>query len=288
MSADLPPFLPQGTIRPAPSHSSGVVGNRGGRQDDKHRVNCATTTEVLSAGLDGEAGETERLAAEEHLAGCADCRRWYAEVTTLTRSVRVMPVDSGPDVTEVVLPAWRPRRRDRLRGRAGRRLRGTLRALLAAVALVQFGMAVLQITGAGVDVYGNPVPGAPMPHVDHETGAWNAAVAVAMAWVAARARHAAAHLPVLVSFGCVLAGLCLLDLGAGQVGVARVLSHLPVLLGILLVAGLAALHSEQVRPGSPSAGHTEPAGVPGDRHGAVSPLTSAGPAPPPVAHRRSA
>lgn len=225
-------------------------GNPGRVADDQHRVDCVTSVEILSAALDGEDSTERHRAAQRHLEDCAGCRAWYRKATALTRAVRVMPAEPGPDVTEAVLPALRPRLRDRLRGPAGRRVRFGLRVLLGAVALVQLAIAVSQLTGAGVRVDPSLIRQT-LPHVDHETGAWNAAIAVALAWVAFRVRHAAAHLPVLASFVGVLMGLCLFDLLTGHVGIARVISHAPILLGLLLVAGLAALGSSHRDPGSP-------------------------------------
>lgn len=248
-------------------------------------MDCTTTTEILSAALDGEAAEAERLAAEEHLEGCPDCLRWYEAVANITRSVRIMPVEPGPDVTDSALAAWRPRLLDRLRGHEGRWVRTVLRVLLAVVASTQFAMAVAQVAGAGVNVQADPAAGGPMPHVAHETGAWNAAIAVALGWIAFRARHAGAHLPVLLAFTGTLTALSALDLFAGHVGMARVLSHLPVLLGLVLVAVLAVLRDEEDSPGVPQAGRPDAL-----EHGSgqvASPVVS-GSVPPPVAYRRSA
>ncbi|WP_182545948.1 zf-HC2 domain-containing protein [Halosaccharopolyspora lacisalsi] len=252
---------------------------------DEHRVDCTTTAEILSAELDGEAGERERSAAEAHLESCASCRDHYGDMMTITRAVRVMPVESGPDVTEVVLPAWRPRWRDRVRGPAGDRLRRVLRGLLGVVALVQLWVAFAQVTGFGVDVYPGSA-GAPMSHVDHETGAWNAAIAVALGWIAFRARYAAAHLPVLASFGCLLTGLCVWDLVLGQVSIARVVSHLPVLLGLLLVTGLAAVRDERGRPDTPTAGRPESPEQAVETDGSAA-VSGSAPAPP-AAYRETA
>ncbi|MDR7303696.1 zf-HC2 domain-containing protein [Haloactinomyces albus] len=256
---------------------------------DRNRVDCVETTETLSAELDGEASEEERLAAEAHLGGCADCRQHYEAMAAITRSARLLPVEPGPDVTASVLPAWQPRLLDRLRGRAGRRLRLMLRGMLALVAAVQLLVALLQVTGTGVSVHANPAPGGTMPHISHETGAWNAAIAVALGWVALRAQHAAAHLPLLFSFACVLFGLSGFDLVLGNVSTARVASHLPILFGVLLVAGLAVLRSEESGPDTPRAKRPEHAvDVGGDE--APEPVTRRwdGSAPPSARHRESA
>ncbi|MGJ7908580.1 zf-HC2 domain-containing protein [Actinopolyspora sp. H202] len=248
-----------------------------------------TSVEILSAELDGAATEEQRRLVRQHLAGCAACERRRAGFDELHRAVRIMPAEPGPDVTGAVLPALRPRLLDRLRGEAGRRPRTALRWLLALVAVVQLGVALLQLTGVGIRV-GAETARSTMPHLDHETGAWNAAVAVALAWVALRARHAAAHLPVLASFTGVLAAMCLVDLVAGRVGPERVISHLPVLLGLVLVAVLALLHGSDGVPATRSRAPGE--GV--EREVAEDIATSAlgegtgESTPPPVAQRESA
>ncbi|SDQ91695.1 Predicted anti-sigma-YlaC factor YlaD, contains Zn-finger domain [Actinopolyspora saharensis] len=254
-------------------------------------MDCVTSVEILSAELDGAATAEERRRARLHLDGCASCRDWYREATALTRAVRVMPAEPGPDVTEAVLPALRPSRLDRLRGAEGRPLRLGVRWLLVLVALLQLGTAVLYLTGAEVRV----LPGAAhdtVAHVDHETGAWNAALAVALLWVALRSRHAAAQLPVLASFTAALGGLCLLDLLTDRVGLARVLSHVPVLLGLALVAVLAVLRGPEGFPGTPEAGHAGAApdedGEPGIVPGPAEDAESEDPGSSPVAHRASA
>ncbi|SDK45641.1 Predicted anti-sigma-YlaC factor YlaD, contains Zn-finger domain [Actinopolyspora mzabensis] len=264
------------------------AGNQREVTDDQHGVDCVTSVEILSAELDGAATEEQRRLVRQHLAGCAACERRRAGFEELHRAVRIMPAEPGPDVTETVLPALRPRLLDRLRGAAGRRPRTALRWLLALVAAVQLGVALLQLTGVGVRV--GDGARSTMPHLDHETGAWNAAVAVALAWVALRAGHAAAQLPVLASFTGVLGAMCLVDLITGRVGPERVISHLPVLLGLVLVAVLALLHGSD---GVPAAGSRSP-GDGAEREVAEHTTTDAldeGPsesAPPPVAHRESA
>lgn len=254
-------------------------------------MDCVTSVEILSADLDGAATTEERRRARLHVDGCASCRDWYREATALTRAVRVMPAEPGPDVTEAVLPALRPSRLDRLRGARGRPLRLGLRWLLGLVALLQFGTAVLYLTGAGAQV----LPGAShgtVPHVDHETGAWNAALAVVLIWVALRSRHAAAQLPVLASFTGVLGGLCLLDLLTDRVGLGRVLSHVPVLLGLALVAVLAVLRGPERFPGFPETGYagaeSDEAGEPLIVSDSAEAAESEGPGPSPVARRASA
>ncbi|WP_192827176.1 zf-HC2 domain-containing protein [Actinopolyspora erythraea] len=247
-----------------------------------------TSVEILSAELDGATTEEESRRARRHLEGCAECRLRHDRFRALHRAVRVMPAESGPDVTDAVLPALRPRRLDRLRGEAGGRARVLLRWALALVAVLQLAVALLQLTGVEIRV-GAETARTTMPHIDHETGAWNAAVAVGLAWVALRARHAAAHLPVLASFTGVLGALCLLDLLTGRVGFERVVSHLPVLLGLVLVAVLALLNGPHGTP-APAARASSDTGpgageVPEPAEAEVEPLRSS---PPPVARRESA
>ncbi len=284
---------PDGGARPTaryPRRRRGPVGgNRDGGPDDLQGVDCASTAEILSAEMDGEASDAECRSAHAHLRGCADCRAHHSRMIAVTRAVRVAPVQVGPDVAASVLPGLRPRLLDRLRGSRGRSVRTALRILLGVVALLQLAVAVRLLTGNATSVHVDPAAGMPMPHVNHETGAWNAAVAVALGWVALRTRHAGAHLPVLAGFAGVLAGVSAFDLVLDNVGPARLLTHLPVFLGLLLVTGLAVLRSEEGRPRTPVAGRPDDGVVTRTRVTATSGDVPASRSPtPPAAHRRSA
>ncbi|GAA4905452.1 putative zinc finger protein [Actinomycetospora succinea] len=66
-------------------------------------MDCATCREIVSAGLDGEAGLDEESAAAEHLEGCATCRTAADRAAGVTRRVRLSRAAEGPDVVDAVL-----------------------------------------------------------------------------------------------------------------------------------------------------------------------------------------
>ncbi|MBN9797816.1 hypothetical protein DMP15_11120 [Pseudonocardia sp. UM4_GMWB1] len=84
---------------------TGVGWNRTGLVYDSDGMDCQGYREVLSARLDGEAGDDERAAAEDHLAGCASCRAFADGADRLGRLARVGPADPLPDLTDRVLAA---------------------------------------------------------------------------------------------------------------------------------------------------------------------------------------
>jgi predicted anti-sigma-YlaC factor YlaD len=187
-------------------------------------VSCEQYREALSARLDGEdegpAGQ--RLAG--HLASCPGCAEWYASAQRVTRLVRVAPAEPVPDLSAAVLAAAGPARR---RLRSGELL---LRAALGAVALAQLVL-------AGPSLLGHDAVMQSM-HGAHEYGTWNAALAVALGWVAARPRHAAGLLPLLTAFSVGLLVASVADLADGSVPVGRVATHLLIGVGLGLVAAL--------------------------------------------------
>ncbi|MBN9794032.1 hypothetical protein DMP17_36425 [Pseudonocardia sp. TMWB2A] len=84
---------------------TGVGWNQTGLVYDSDGMDCQGYREVLSACLDGEAGDDERAAAEDHLAGCASCRAFADGADRLGRLARVGPADPVPDLADRVLAA---------------------------------------------------------------------------------------------------------------------------------------------------------------------------------------
>jgi predicted anti-sigma-YlaC factor YlaD len=123
------------------------------------------------------------------------------------------------------LPGARTAARSRLLGTA-------LRILLAVVAVAQAGLAWPAL------VWGSAAMSAPV-HMAHEAGAWNAAVAVAFAAVAAAPHWAPGSLPFLGAFAALLLTSTVRDVAAGHVHADRAAAHLLVLAGVLVVAVLA-------------------------------------------------
>jgi predicted anti-sigma-YlaC factor YlaD len=189
--------------------------------DDYGGMDCATAREAISATLDGEDPGVPQEALDAHLAACRTCPAWRDSAAAVTRTARLTPAPTTPDVTDRVMPAFKPTRRPR------RRL--WLRWALVGAALGQLFVVAVQLLTPVTMAVGGGHPG----HLGHETVAFNVAVAVALMWVAARPGRARTQWPLLLSFVGALAVLSVLDLLHGNVGWTRLSSHLPLLVGVL-------------------------------------------------------
>ncbi len=189
-------------------------------------MNCDTAREALSARIDGESEPVPSAAVDEHLAGCSSCSSWYEAATDLRRSMLVRPAPVVPDLAEVILarlPAPRPPRGHPI-----------IRFMLAGVAVVQTGLALAQLFGVAAGM-ANQDSVFMMGHMSHESAAWNVAIGIGLAWAALRTRAAAAQLPMLTVFVAVLAVASVIDVMHGQVTAGRLLSHIPVVIGVVLL-----------------------------------------------------
>lgn len=188
-------------------------------------MSCEQYRDAISARLDGEDPGLPDASLDAHLAACPDCASWAAAARRVTRLVRVGPAEPVPDLTAAVLAAAGPPRR---RLRPGELL---VRAGLGLVALGQLLLSWPSLLGQ--DSMAQTMHGA------HESGAWNAALAVALGWVAVRPRHAAGLVPLLAALLAGLVGVSLPDLVHGYVDPGRLSTHLLVGCGLGLVATLA-------------------------------------------------
>jgi predicted anti-sigma-YlaC factor YlaD len=195
-------------------------------------MQCSSFREAASARLDGEPLGTSAADLDRHLADCPDCAEWAGAAAAVTRRARLATAPEVPDLTAQVLgalPAVLPGARAAARARL---LDTALRVLLSAVAVAQAALAWPALTEGAASM------SAPM-HMAHETGAWNAALAVAFAAVALAPRWATGSLPFLGTFTAFLVTTTVRDLGAGHVDVDRALVHLLVVVGVVVVAVLA-------------------------------------------------
>ena len=87
-----------------------------------------------------------------------------------------------------------------------------------------------------------------MGHMSHESAAWNVAIGIGLAWAALRTRAAAAQLPMLTVFVGVLAVASLIDIVYGEVTAGRLLSHIPVVVGVALLWLVRRTLPEEGRP----------------------------------------
>lgn len=90
---------------------------------------CSWAREAASARLDHELDEPESTVLDEHMATCAECRRYVSDATALHRAIRVRPSEPMPDLTDDIM--------GRLRApRSGRRRNAVLVTAATAVAVV--------------------------------------------------------------------------------------------------------------------------------------------------------
>jgi predicted anti-sigma-YlaC factor YlaD len=208
-------------------------------------MQCSSFREAASARLDGEPLGMAAADLDRHLAGCPSCAAWSRAAADLTRRARLSAAPAVPDLTAQVLaalPAVLPGARTAARARL---VDIALRVLLGAVAVAQAGLAWPALT-SGTAAMSAPV------HMAHETGAWNAALAVAFAAVALAPRWAPGSLPFLGAFAVFLLTTTVRDLAAGHVHADRAVVHLLVLAGVVGVALLA--WRRRPRPSSAPAG----------------------------------
>ncbi len=195
-------------------------------------MQCSSFREAASARLDGEPLGMPAADLDRHLDRCPSCAAWAGTAASVTRRARLATAPPVPDLTTRVLsalPAQLPGARAVARARL---VDVSLRLLLGAVAVAQAALAWPALTT------GTSAMSAPL-HMAHETGAWNAALAVAFAAVAIAPRWAPGSLPLLGAFTVLLLTTTVRDLTAGHVSADRALVHLLVLTGVVVVAAVA-------------------------------------------------
>jgi predicted anti-sigma-YlaC factor YlaD len=198
-------------------------------------MDCGTCIEALSARLDGEPEPVPAAEVDEHMADCAACEAWYADAVVVTRRVRVREFVATPDLVGAVLAEAYPPRRP------------FARMVLAAVGLVQLLLAVAQLFGTEVHLHngGESLTG----HLINEGAAWNLALGLAMLAAAWQTKRAVGLLPAVAVFVGALVVFSLADMVTVGVPATRLLSHIPLLVGLAL---LYVVHREHRRDRGPT------------------------------------
>jgi predicted anti-sigma-YlaC factor YlaD len=109
------------------------------------------------------------------------------------------------------------------------------RIALLLVAFAQLTLASAQLFGVASGMRELPAGASMLDHLTHEGTAWNLAVGVGLLWAALRPSSAAGQLPVLTGFVAVLTAFSAADLITGTVTVQRVLTHVFVVAGVVLL-----------------------------------------------------
>lgn len=194
-------------------------------------VGCAECREALSARIDGEDDPGERAEVDAHLAACAECARWLDRAAAVNRMARMSTVAPGPGISDEVLAA--------APGRGRRRLADGLRVLLGALGFAQFALGMAQLTTISAIHDHLGLSGAPdSSHLWHESAAWNVAIGAGFGWIAVRRTRAAGLMPLLTAFVVLLTLVSVGDLWQGQVDRTRLMSHIMVVLGYLVLVAL--------------------------------------------------
>ncbi len=182
-------------------------------------MTCNQCREIVSAGLDGEAGTDETAAAAEHLRRCAACRTFAERAGALHRHTRLASAPAVPDLGARILGAIGEETT-----RHARRF-DPLRVVLAVVAALEIGAALPALL-LGDDAH---LPA----HAARHAGSFALALGVGFLWAAWRPRRAAGVLVVaaaLVACG-VLASI--LDVATGRAAALSEVQHVPELVGLL-------------------------------------------------------
>lgn len=240
-------------------------------------MRCEVVRETLSALLDGEQQELPAQQVDAHLASCRSCRRWLVGAAAQAR--RLSAIDSGtdaeagPDLAAQILAAAGVTSVT-AEITAGRRWSGWgyRRLALIAVGVLQVAMAVAQIAGVDFGMVSAHGHGAATgAHLLHESTAWLLALGGAMIAAGVWPALAVGVAAITGVYALALAGYVAIDTYHGQVTAARIVSHLPILLGLLFALLV-------VRRRTGGAGSNE---VPADAADAAG-----GPAPPAGGSRR--
>jgi predicted anti-sigma-YlaC factor YlaD len=202
---------------------------------------CERWRELISAQLDGEDDPADRPRVDDHLAGCADCRRWLDQAAMVNRLTRTSAARPVPDLTETIMaavPAATPRRGSPVRLYLG----------LAFVGAVQLILGLSQVGGGASGAHVHTGLTATPGHLWHESAAWNVAVGAGFLFIGLRRSRPSGLVPMLTAFVGMLLLLSVNDLSAGRVDTTRLVSHGFVLAGYLLVVALSRVTAGPAEP----------------------------------------
>lgn len=195
-------------------------------------MECDQIREALSARLDGEAAALPQPVVDEHVAGCAACRRWAGEVPALHRLVRVRAAEPVPDLSAGIVAAFhRPPWHQRLVGA----VRDTLLAEpISGARWALFVVGLTQLVLAGPLVLLGEDRGATI-HIAHEIGSFDVALAVGLLVAAWQPARAWGLLPLAAALVFVMSGSSILDVVDGRVGAIGECKHLLDVAGVVFL-----------------------------------------------------
>jgi len=192
------------------------LGNRAALPDDYQGMTCESCRDALSARLDGEDPGAADAVVDRHLAGCAACRAWSAQLTAAAGSLRLTPAEKVPDLTAPILAAHRRRAATP----------GPARVALLLVGLAQVVVALPSLLG---DADGASV------HVAREHGAWELALAIGLVVAAVRPARTTGLVPLLAVLTTALVVSTGIDVASGHTTAMAESGHLLPLMGLAML-----------------------------------------------------
>lgn len=197
-------------------------------------VNCQEVREQLSAWVDGEQASVARKRLDEHVLSCASCREWLGRARGLDRQFAYARSAPTRDLTGQILAAAAVEPLTPMARYAHWARHNINRCALVLIGLLQLGVAGMQVAGIDFGMVSAHHHGAMTgAHLMNESTAWVVALGVAMVIAGVRPAAAAGMATVLGAFALVLTGYVINDAVNDQVTLARIISHLPVLLGLI-------------------------------------------------------
>ncbi|AKC39843.1 RNA polymerase sigma factor SigC [Mycolicibacterium phlei] len=197
-------------------------------------MNCQEVREQLSAWVDGEQASVARKRLDEHVLSCASCREWLGLARGLERQFAYARSAPTHDLTGQILAAAAVEPLTRTARYAHWARHNINRCALVLIGLLQLGVAGMQVAGIDFGMVSSHHHGAMTgAHLMNESTAWVVALGVAMVIAGVRPAAAAGMATVLGAFALVLTGYVINDAVNDQVTLARIVSHSPVLLGLI-------------------------------------------------------
>jgi len=182
-------------------------------------MSCDPWLEAISARADGEDVQIDARMIDAHIATCASCRTFAANVHGLRRSASIEVAEPMPDLSGVVVKAAR------LADRGS--VWWVLRLGLGVVAMQVLLLSVPALFlghAAGSD-----------EHAARHQGSFAIAYAIGLLVVALRPAKARGMLPLAAALAGCLAITAIIDISEGRTPMVAELHHLPELVGLLLV-----------------------------------------------------
>ena len=182
-------------------------------------MDCTGYRELISARLDGEAGELEVHSLDDHLGRCVACRRYEQEASSLHRRFRVAAVGAVPDQTASILAT--------ISAPHSTFGNDMLRALLAGLGVAKIAAALGVLLGVIAD--------GTTAHTGTELAAVDLAIGAGLLLAAWRPARSTGLVPVLavLAVATLLGGIT--DLAAGRVTLGSEAFHLFDGVGAVLV-----------------------------------------------------